>query len=123
MVFPPIRARKTPPEAAFRVASTGATTIIERSGQVRHCPRLPGRIVGRAPPVRLALHALPFVVQERKPMLRFSAVRLGAWLAAWGFLFSAAEAARAQSGSLLFGNPQVAPLGLETVWSAHARVD
>jgi hypothetical protein len=38
------------------------------------------------------------------------------------FVVATAPTARAQSG-LLLGNPQVAPLGLETMWSAHVRVD
>lgn len=55
-------------------------------------------------------------------MLRFSAVRFAVWSAVALFLFAAVPATRAQSG-LLLGNPQVAPLGLETMWSAHVRVD
>lgn len=55
-------------------------------------------------------------------MLRFSAAQLGGCFAVCLLTLTAADAARAQSGTLL-GNPQVAPLGLETMWSAHVRVD
>lgn len=55
-------------------------------------------------------------------MLRFSAVQFGSWIAACLLTLGTADATQAQTTALL-GNPQVAPLGLETMWSAYVRVD